>query len=56
MAAILDLADGWVARRTGTATAVGARFDMEVDALLILVLSALVWRYGVTGPWVLPPG
>ena len=24
--------------------------------LLILVLSALVWRYGVTGPWALASG
>ena len=28
-----------MARRTGTASELGARFDMEVDALLILVLS-----------------
>ena len=56
VAALLDLADGWVARRTGTASAFGARFDMEVDAVLILVLAALVWRYGVTGPWVLASG
>jgi phosphatidylglycerophosphate synthase len=56
VAALLDLADGWVARRTGTTTAFGARFDMEVDAALILVLSALVWRFGVTGPWVLASG
>lgn len=56
VAALLDLADGWVARRTGTTTAFGARFDMEVDAALILVLSALVWRFGVTGPWVLAAG
>jgi phosphatidylglycerophosphate synthase len=56
VAALLDLADGWVARRTGTATAFGARFDMEVDAALVLVLSALVWRYGLTGPWVLASG
>jgi phosphatidylglycerophosphate synthase len=56
VAALLDLADGWVARRTGTASAFGARFDMEVDALLVLVLSALVWRYGVAGPWVLASG
>lgn len=56
VAAALDLADGWVARRTGTASAFGARFDMEVDALLILVLSVLVWRFGVTGPWILAAG
>jgi phosphatidylglycerophosphate synthase len=56
LAAVLDLADGWVARRSGTATAFGARFDMEVDALLVLVLSVLVWRYGIAGPWVLASG
>jgi phosphatidylglycerophosphate synthase len=56
VAALLDLTDGWVARRTGTATAFGARFDMEVDAALVLVLSALVWRYGVAGAWVLASG
>ena len=39
VAALLDLLDGWLARRTGTASAFGARFDMEVDAALILVLS-----------------
>ena len=56
MAASLDLADGWLARRTKLASAFGARFDMEVDALLILVLSVLVWRTGLTGPWVLASG
>ena len=38
----LDLLDGWLARRTGTASALGARFDGEVDAFLILVLSVYV--------------
>jgi len=52
IATALDGVDGWVARRTGTATAFGARFDMEVDALLILILSILVWRYGKAGAWV----
>jgi phosphatidylglycerophosphate synthase len=41
-ALLLDAVDGWVARRTGTASAAGARFDMEVDAALLLVLSAYV--------------
>ena len=54
--AVLDGADGWIARRTGTATALGARFDMETDALMILVLSLLVWRYGKAGAWVLIGG
>jgi phosphatidylglycerophosphate synthase len=42
VALTLDLVDGAVARRTGTASAFGASLDMEVDALLILVLSVLV--------------
>jgi phosphatidylglycerophosphate synthase len=42
VALVLDGVDGRVARRTGTASALGARFDMEVDALLILVLSGYV--------------
>ncbi len=55
VALILDAVDGHVARRTGSATAVGARFDMEVDAFLILVLSVFVARsLGVW--WVLAIG
>lgn len=39
VALALDGVDGQVARRTGTTSALGARFDMEIDAFLILVLS-----------------
>ena len=42
VALVLDAVDGWVARRTGTTSPLGARFDMEVDAFLILVLSVYV--------------
>ena len=38
----LDALDGWVARRTGTISELGARFDMEVDAFLLLTLAAYV--------------
>lgn len=54
--AVLDGVDGWLARRTGMVTAFGARFDMEVDALLILVLAILAWRWDKAGPWVLMSG
>ena len=54
VALVLDAVDGWVARRTGTVSALGARFDMEVDAFLILVLSVYVGRS--VGPWVLAMG
>ncbi|TVP89356.1 MAG: CDP-alcohol phosphatidyltransferase family protein [Thioalkalivibrio sp.] len=53
LALILDGADGALARRSGRVTAFGARFDMELDALLILVLAVLVWQTGQVGPWVL---
>ena len=53
---VLDGLDGWVARRQGLASAFGARFDMEVDALLILALAALAAGLGKAGPWVLGLG
>lgn len=54
VALLLDGLDGQVARRTGTASEFGARFDMEVDAFLILLLSIPVSR--ALGPWVLAIG
>ena len=51
VALVLDAVDGQVARRTGTTSAFGARFDMEVDAFLILVLS--VYVASTTAWWVL---
>ncbi|GAA1428206.1 CDP-alcohol phosphatidyltransferase family protein [Microlunatus lacustris] len=48
---VLDGVDGRVARRTGTASAFGARFDVEADALLVLVLAVHVARD--VGLWVL---
>jgi phosphatidylglycerophosphate synthase len=54
VALALDAVDGNVARRTGGVTVLGARFDMETDAWLILVLSAFVAE--TVGPWVLAIG
>ncbi len=54
VALALDLADGPVARRTGTVSALGARFDGEVDAFLILALS--VYVAPILGAWVLAIG
>ncbi|MFC9847332.1 CDP-alcohol phosphatidyltransferase family protein [Streptomyces sp. NPDC060223] len=39
---ILDAVDGQVARRTGTASRFGARFDMEADSVLAIVLSVFI--------------
>jgi len=52
----LDGVDGWLARRSGMASAFGARFDMEVDALLILALSLLAWQWDKAGAWVIASG
>lgn len=56
IAAVLDGVDGWLARRTGMMSEFGARFDMEVDALLILVLAMLAWWWDKAGAWVLMTG
>ena len=56
VAAALDAVDGPLARAGGLQSDFGARFAMETDALLVLVLSLLVWRAGITGPWVLASG
>lgn len=56
LAAALDGLDGWTARRTKMSSSYGARFDMETDALLILVLSLLAWQFDKAGAWVLASG
>ena len=55
-AAALDGVDGWVARRSGSDSSFGARFDMELDAVFILVLAVLVWQMDKAGIWVLASG
>ncbi|PQO22017.1 CDP-alcohol phosphatidyltransferase [Rhodobacteraceae bacterium WD3A24] len=56
MALALDGADGWAARRAGLVSRFGARFDMEVDVALALVLALLAWQSGKAGVWVLGLG
>jgi phosphatidylglycerophosphate synthase len=53
VAMVLDGVDGRIARLTGTQSAFGARFDMELDAALIMALCVLVWGSGKVGAWVL---
>ncbi|TLP74217.1 CDP-alcohol phosphatidyltransferase family protein [Nesterenkonia sphaerica] len=50
-AAVLDAADGWVARRSNGGSGAGARLDAEADAAALLVLSALLAF--TVGWWVL---
>ena len=49
----LDAVDGAVARRTGTVTARGAQWDMEVDAAILLVVCLAVTPFA---PWALGIG
>jgi phosphatidylglycerophosphate synthase len=51
VALVLDLVDGRLARARESVTRLGAAFDMETDAWLILVLSA--YAVPLVGPWVL---
>ena len=55
VALVLDGVDGQVARRTESESALGARFDMELDAFLILVLSVQV-AHATDRWWVLAIG
>ena len=54
--AFLDGLDGYLARRSDQASEFGARFDMETDAALILVLAILAWQYDKAGVWVVLSG
>jgi phosphatidylglycerophosphate synthase len=54
VALALDAVDGPLARRTATTTGLGARFDGEIDAFLILALS--VYVAPIDGTWVLAIG
>ena len=53
---LLDGIDGWLARRHGLASPFGARFDMELDAFLILVLCLCLMTIGKVGAWVVAIG
>jgi phosphatidylglycerophosphate synthase len=50
---ILDGLDGPVARRSGMASAFGARFDMEADCLFVLAVCWLMMATGAAGAWML---
>jgi phosphatidylglycerophosphate synthase len=54
LALALDFVDGWLARRTATESALGAKLDGEVDAFLLLVFSVEVAP--TAGAWVLAIG
>lgn len=53
LAFALDGADGWLARREGYVSAFGARFDVEVDSALALLLAVYAWQSGHVGAYVI---
>ena len=53
LALTLDGADGWLARRSGLTSGFGARFDMEVDSALALILAVNAYAAGTAGALVL---
>lgn len=53
-ALLLDAVDGWLARRTRSASCAGARLDMQADAALLVVLCLLAAP--TVGFWVLGIG
>lgn len=53
IALALDGVDGFAARAQGTLSDFGERFDMEVDALMVLVLSVLAYASGKVGLFVI---
>ncbi|MDM0104505.1 CDP-alcohol phosphatidyltransferase family protein [Variovorax sp. J22R24] len=55
-AALLDALDGPLARAHGSASEFGARFDMETDALMVLVLCLLVIHFDKAGGWIIAAG
>lgn len=56
VAVLLDAVDGRLARATGMASPFGARFDLETDAALVMVLAVLAWQLDRAGAWVLASG
>ncbi len=55
-AVILDGVDGWIARRSGRITRMGAQLDMETDAMGLLAASAVAVAAGKLPPALLAAG
>lgn len=53
---LLDVVDGWLARRSAQNSEFGARYDIEADALLVLAMTVLLYHRGLAGPWVILAG
>lgn len=52
----LDGVDGWLARKYKHATTFGMYFDMELDALFVLMMCCYYYLFEEVGLWILIPG
>lgn len=52
----LDGLDGYLARKAHLCSAFGARFDMETDAFLALIITLVLWQSEKVGLWVIGLG
>ncbi len=56
LAVTLDVVDGWLARRFHQQSTFGMYFDMETDALYVLLVCIYFYFQGVVGVWIIIPG
>jgi phosphatidylglycerophosphate synthase len=52
LALVLDVVDGYVARKLDQTSKMGSLFDLEVDAYYVLILSSLIWLNGLLPGWI----
>ena len=52
----LDVVDGWLARRFNQQSTFGMYFDMETDALYVLLVCVYLYFQGAVGVWIIIPG
>ena len=52
----LDGVDGYLARRRGTSSELGALFDMETDSFFVLTVVLVLFQRGDLGAWILVAG
>jgi len=52
----LDGVDGWMARKFNHSTLFGQYFDMELDALFVLLMCCWYYLFEEVGFWILVPG
>ncbi len=55
-AVLLDILDGFLARKYGHTSIFGQYFDMEVDAFFVLLMCFYYFQYQEIGWWILIPG